>query len=118
MTNNISSNQLIPDLLFIGLLVLLLLIISILSYRLYSLHKNIKKNNSYQRFLTDILDNLPFPIMVKDIQNNFQYSYWNKESELQSGITREEAIGHTDKEIYGVERGMHYRNIDEKLIQS
>ncbi|MDD3040326.1 ATP-binding protein [Bacteroides sp.] len=118
MTNKSLSDLLVPNLFIIGLLVILLLIISILSYRLYSLHRNIKKYNSYQRFLSDILDNLPFPIMVKDIQNNFQYSYWNKESELQSGINREEAIGHTDKEIYGVVRGMHYRNIDEKLIQS
>ena len=38
--------------------------------------------------------------MVKDIQDSFRYYYWNKESELQSGIKREEAVGCTDYEIY------------------
>ena len=54
--------------------------------------------------------------MVKDIQNSFRYYYWNKESELQSGIKREEAIGCTDYEIYGEERGRKYRDVDESLV--
>ena len=53
---------------------------------------------------------LPFPIMVKDIQNSFRYYYWNKESELQSGIKREEAIGCTDYEIYG--EAVSYTHLD------
>ena len=56
--------------------------------------------------------------MVKDIQNSFRYYYWNKESELQSGIKREEAIGCTDYEIYGEERGRKYSDVDESLVQA
>ena len=56
--------------------------------------------------------------MVKDIQNSFRYYYWNKESAAQSGISSEEAIGHTDYEIYGEERGEKYRHIDKELIQA
>ena len=56
--------------------------------------------------------------MVKDIQDSFRYYYWNKESELQSGIKREEAVGCTDYEIYGEERGRRYRDVDESLVQA
>ena len=96
----------------------LLLIICFLLYRLRQLKKNIGKEQDYYHSLFDILDNLPFPIMVKDIQDSFRYYYWNKESELQSGIKREEAIGCTDYEIYGEERGRKYRDVDESLVQA
>ena len=99
------------------LVIILLLIISILLYRIHKLHKTIKKTNHSYRFSFDILDNLPFPIFVKDIANDFRYYYWNKESAVQSGISSEEAIGHTDYEIYGEERGEKYRNIDKELVQ-
>ncbi|MDB0707643.1 PAS domain-containing protein, partial [Bacteroides xylanisolvens] len=81
------------------LVIILLLIISILLYRIRKLQKTIKKTNHSYRFSFDILDNLPFPIFVKDITNDFRYYYWNKESAVQSGISSEEAIGHTDYEI-------------------
>ena len=121
MANNILSVIWITDqhwsyyYLLIGFL---LLIICFLLYRLRQLKKNIGKEQDYYHSLFDILDNLPFPIMVKDIQNDFRYYYWNKESELQSGIKREEAIGCTDYEIYGEERGRKYRDVDESLVQA
>jgi two-component system sensor protein len=99
------------------LLIILFIIIFYLLYRLYHLKKIVARNRDYRHFLSDILDNLPFPIMVKDIQNEFRYAYWNKESEVQSGIKREKAIGHNDYDIYGEERGRHYRNIDEELVR-
>ena len=121
MANNILSVIWITDqhwsyyYLLIGFL---LLIICFLLYRLRQLKKNIGKEQDYYHSLFDILDNLPFPIMVKDIQNSFRYYYWNKESAAQSGISSEEAIGHTDYEIYGEERGEKYRHIDKELIQA
>ena len=53
------------------LVIILLLIISILLYRIRKLQKTIKKTNHSYRFSFDILDNLPFPIFVKDITNDF-----------------------------------------------
>lgn len=67
-------------------------------------------------FSLDILDNLPFPVFVKDINDNYKYTYWNKESEMQTGTKREEILGHTDFDIFGHERGMKYRKIDELLV--
>ena len=67
-------------------------------------------------FSLDILDNLPFPVFVKNIEDNYKYTYWNKEAEVQSGIKREEVLGQSDMELYGLERGMKYRRIDEELV--
>lgn len=99
------------------LVIILLLIICILLYRIRKLHKTIEKDNHSYRFSFEILDNLPFPIMVKDITDDFKYYCWNKESAIQSEIRSEDAIGHTDYEIFGEERGERYRNIDKKLVQ-
>lgn len=99
------------------LVIILLLIICILLYRMRKLHKTIEKANHSYRFSFEILDNLPFPIIVKDIKDDFKYYYWNKESVIQSEIRSEDAIGHTDYEIYGEEQGERYRNIDKMLLQ-
>lgn len=99
------------------LVILLLLIICLLLFAVYKLRKTIEKANRSNRFSFEILDNLPYPITVKDIQNNFQYYYWNKESAIKSNIRSEDAIGHTDHEIYGEERGEQYRSIDMALVR-
>ena len=89
-----------------------------MAYRLHKLQKSNKKEEDYRRFISDILDHLPFPVMVKDIRDNFRYVYWNNECELQSvGIDRHKAVGFTDFDIYGPERGKYYRSIDEALIR-
>lgn len=98
------------------LIIILLLIICILLYKVHKLRKTIQKTNHSYRFSFDILDNLPFPIIVKDITNDFRYYYWNKEASIQSEIDSREAIGHTDYEIYGKDRGEKYRNIDKELV--
>lgn len=99
------------------LLITMLLIICYLFYKLRRLQKTVRREDDYHHFSLDILDNLPFPIIVKDIPNDFRYAYWNKEAELQSGTDRKEIIGRTDYDIYGIERGKKYRAVDEALIQ-
>lgn len=68
-------------------------------------------------FSLDILDNFPFPVFVKDINDNYKYAYWNKEAEVQSGTKREEVLGLSDLDVYGPERGLKYRKIDENLVE-
>lgn len=55
------------------LVIILLLIISILLYRIHKLHKTIKKTNHSYRFSFDILDNLPFLIFVIVLGILFDY---------------------------------------------
>lgn len=70
-----------------------------------------------QELLNVILDNLPFPVMLKDVDDNFRYIYWNKECNRQSGFHRDEILGKTDIDIYGTERGAKYRQIDKQVAQ-
>lgn len=99
------------------IITVLLLIICFLLYKVHKLRQRATAAHDSYRFSFNILDNLPFPIMVKDIQNDFRYCCWNKESALQSGISSEQALGKTDHEIFGKERGERYRSIDQKLLQ-
>ena len=93
MTHNVSlgNEAVMTHLWLYGLLVLMGVVIVCLLYKLHELRSKGVKERDYHRFLFDILDNLPFPVMVKDIENEFKYAYWNKESELQSGIKCEDA---------------------------
>ncbi|MEG2370415.1 MAG: ATP-binding protein [Alistipes sp.] len=63
-----------------------------------------------------VLDNMPMPLIIKDINNDLKYVFWNKQSEEQSGYTREQIIGKTDIEIFGEERGTKYREVDRAII--
>lgn len=81
------------------------------------LQKALQENESYQQFCLDILDNLPFPIFVKDINDNFKYKFWNKEAEIQTNTNRDQVLAYTDFDIYGEERGQKYRNVDEELVR-
>ena len=119
MTHNVSlgNEAVMTHLWLYGLLVLMGVVIVCLLYKLHELRSKGVKERDYHRFLFDILDNLPFPVMVKDIENGFKYAYWNKESELQSGIKCEDAVGRSDYDIYGKERGRYYRAVDEDLVK-
>ena len=70
-----------------------------------------------QELLNLILDNVPCPFMLKDIDDDFRYLYWNKECDRQSGLNRNEVLGKTDLEIYGEIRGGVYRQIDEQVVK-
>lgn len=69
-----------------------------------------------QELLNSILDNIPCPFMLKDINDNFRYIYWNKECDRQSGLNRNEVLGKTDIEIYGEGRGGEYQRINRKVV--
>ena len=80
---------------------------------------DVQENNKEKEalFSLDILENLPFPLFVKNIDDDYKYVFWNKEAELQSGTPREEIVGLSDFDIFGPERGMRYRKIDEQLVK-
>ena len=69
-----------------------------------------------EQLLNAVLDNMPMPLIVKDIDDDLKYVFWNKRCEEQGGYTREQIIGRTDLEIYGRERGSRYREIDRRII--
>lgn len=69
-----------------------------------------------QELLNSILDNIPFPLTMKDVDDQLRYIYWNNECDKLSGFNRGEILGKTDIDIYGVERGSNYQEIDRKVI--
>lgn len=69
-----------------------------------------------QELLNSILDNIPFPVMLKDMDDHFRYIYWNKECDRQSGFNRNQILGKTDIDIYGKERGGNYQKIDRQVL--
>lgn len=83
-----------------------------IEYHILRLVEHTKTN----ALLSEILDNLPIPVMVKDVENDFRYIYWNKEADRQSLLKKADMIGHNDFEIFGAERGAFYRDIDKELI--
>lgn len=68
--------------------------------------------------LDDILNSSPIPMMIKDIDDDFRYIYWNYQATMQSGIDGKEVLGKTDLDIFGQERGAYFRGIDIKLLES
>lgn len=75
---------------------------------------SIKQN---EKLLNAVLDNMPMPLIIKDIDDELKYVYWNKQCELTGGYTREQILGKTDIEIYGEERGQYYQSVDKKIIE-
>lgn len=67
--------------------------------------------------LNAVLDNMPLPVMLKDIDNDFRYIYWNRECDIQAGIDRKEVLGKTDFDIYGQQKGGYHREVDEKVVR-
>ena len=67
-------------------------------------------------FIFELLDNMPFPIMLKDVENGFRYILWNKQCDLLSGFNRLEILGKDDFDIFGEEYGRNARKRDEELL--
>lgn len=78
--------------------------------------KNEKTIRQNKELLDSVLDNMPMPLIIKDINDNLKYIFWNKKCEELGGFRREEVIGKSDIEIYGQERGGYYQQVDHKLI--
>lgn len=79
-------------------------------------HLDLQTLQQSEQLLSAVLDNMPMPLIIKDIDDDLKYVFWNKRCEEQGGYTREQIIGRNDLEIYGSERGGRYREIDRGII--
>lgn len=79
-------------------------------------YESLAKQN--ELILSNVLDHMPFPVMIKDIDDDLKYIYWNNQCDILPGFHRDQVIGKTDFEIYGEERGAEFREIDLSLIAS
>lgn len=65
--------------------------------------------------LNQIVENAPALIYVKDPDG--RYLYVNKHSEQLAGVTAEEALGHTDLELFPPEAAAVYRRDDIRTLE-
>lgn len=69
-------------------------------------------------FIFEVLDNMPFPIMLKNIDDDFKYIFWNKQCELFFEIEKSYVLGKNDMEIYGEDKGNKIREQDMEVVQT
>ena len=65
-----------------------------------------------REFLVNLINEIPIPIVVKNVEKDYQYIYWNKESERFFGKKAEEVIGHNDFDIFPQQQANEIRERD------
>lgn len=58
------------------------------------------------------------PLIIKDIDDDLKYVFWNKQCELQGGYSREEIIGKTDIDVYGKDEASITGRLILKLLKN
>ena len=76
-----------------------------------------KDQEEHLRLLEGILDNLPIAAKVKDVDNNWRYTFWNKKAEELFEYPAGSAIGKTDFDTMPEAAGM-IREEDEELVRT
>lgn len=77
-----------------------------------------EQNEEYRLFLETIMEHLPVSLFAKTTPD-FRYLYWNKSMELMTGISAEDAIGHTDNELFQLRKtAEEYHSDDQKVLKS
>lgn len=69
-------------------------------------------------FFSVILDNLPVAIFAKDISDNYRFVIWNKKQEEITTITKQQALHHTDFDLFSEESASYFREIDQGIVAS
>ncbi len=75
-------------------------------------HTNELKLKENEQFLTQILNDMPFPIYVTDVKNNFSYKYWNRQSTIQFEV---DATGRDTFTFLDFEKGTLVQKIDQEI---
>jgi PAS domain S-box-containing protein len=71
-----------------------------------------------QRFLSTVLDALPVAVFAKDIQQDLQWTVWNKQAEELFGLKAEDCLGKTDKDLFPKEQADFFRTKDLETIST
>ncbi len=69
------------------------------------------------KFIYQLLNHLPIAIFVKNVEDR-KFVYWNKESELLTGLSFKDAIGKTDFDLFDEQEAKLFSKEDEEVISS
>lgn len=76
------------------------------------------KINELNSLMTNILENVPAYLFVKDTENEFRYLYWNRAFELFSHISASKVIGHRDEDFFpNPEDAAKFKKDDLELLE-
>ncbi len=67
-------------------------------------------------YLEAVIDNLPVGLFAKDASNDFRFVLWNKKQEEITTITREQALGKHDFELFSQDSAEYFREVDEAVL--
>ncbi len=70
-----------------------------------------------QTFLASVVDNLPLGVFIKDAEN-FRFVLWSSGTEYLTGISRSEAIGKTDYDLFTKDRADLFRETDIETLRT
>ncbi|MDR0969268.1 MAG: PAS domain S-box protein [Lentimicrobiaceae bacterium] len=70
-----------------------------------------------KEFFVNLINEIPIPIAVKNVEKDYQYVYWNKESERFFGKKAEEVIGHNDFDIFPQQQAVEIRKHDLQVTE-
>ncbi len=77
-----------------------------------------KKLTDNEEFLKKIIENIPVGIFVKDVNDDFRFTYWNPRLEQITGVPGSFAVGKNDYDITPADEADYYRETDEKVIRA
>lgn len=73
-----------------------------------------KRMDELQKFMKSILDMIPIPIYIKDVEDNYKYIHWNKESSNLFG----DGLFKTTKSIIGEKKSSLIEKIDKHVYET
>ena len=94
----------------------ILICFSVLLSKIWFLKKEKSKNEEMRLFFTNILDNIPVAVSVRELGNN-SFIYWNKKIEEMTRLKSKDAIGKTNKELFSEEAFKRQQEIDNRLMK-
>jgi PAS domain S-box-containing protein len=69
-----------------------------------------------EKMLSSILETLPVIVFAKDINNDFNFSLWNKQAEKVFGLKAEQCIGKNDYDFFPKEDADFFRKKDIETV--
>ena len=77
-----------------------------------------KRIQEQRRFLDEVIRNIPLAVIVKDVRNEYRISTFNKMAEQLFNLSKEDALGKTDYDLFEKELADKIRSSDIKACSS
>lgn len=88
--------------------------------RIFEIAKNDaeKKYKEQSIFFSEIIENLPGILFIKDIQNDYKFYMVNKAAEEFFGYDRKDLIGKSDSDFFDKEESSFFLTVDQSTVAS